>query len=150
MTKQTIRSTENVDWVSKNDGKTIEDAIQFLESMQDKYGPRAELATDCYGESSSYGYVVVEREETDAEYKARILRETRLQENLINEEKRNFAILYKKYGEPEKPKYLSFADWYKIAEPVYAPMRQAFGNDCVIDNFLSKKYKEYVEAMKDV
>lgn len=71
MTKQTIGTRLDVDWIDALAGKTIREAVGYL--SQYDYDAGLGYSTDF--DDQPYGYLYTEREETDEEYAARLAQE---------------------------------------------------------------------------
>ncbi len=138
---------DSIDWVSKFDEKTLGELKLMVDALIDKHG--TEVYLEKYdSEYGSCGSIQENREETDQEYEDRMRIAKKIAEQELEREKRLFEMLYAKFGEPNKPKYLEFDEWKKIADFVFTPFKAAIGNDDVMDNFLRSEYKKYVEANK--
>jgi hypothetical protein len=142
--KRIITRSESFSWIDKLAGKTIKEAYDILESAQAKYGSNAVLECE-HHDYYATSCVEVTREETDEEYNSRIRKEEMMAASLLARERIEFERLSEKFAtEENKPMPMGYDDWCKITKPVYEPLILSFGNEDVINNFLHRKYKEYV------
>jgi len=98
MKKLVMHQKETVDL----DYKTIGEAIEYLKSLQDTYGPDAKLENDSYPyEDTTYLFVKVLEEETDKEYQIRVDHEAKMKVWQEERDKKEFERLSAKFKDGE-------------------------------------------------
>lgn len=97
MSKKIIQYTESV-WCDYaiTECKTLGSILETVQSLIQSYGKDTKINFDANYESiSEYLYVIKEREETDAEYKARMKQEKKQ----VDKERKEYERLRAKFGD---------------------------------------------------
>ena len=146
--KQQIERQEYCGWLRSIDGKLLTVAIARLQEILLECDQKG-WGIPIVNEDGEYGsWMTVSREETDEEYNRRLILEQRAKAEEERKEKVMFDRLYEKYGEPEKPKYLPYEEWVRIARPVMEPIIGKIPTPSVVDIMLRDAYNEYKENCK--
>lgn len=81
------------------DNKPISEVIKFFQSFQEEFGCDATVRIYVGGDDGYSDFQIVQmREETDAEFQARLEREEKLRKSMEDHERRQYETLKKKYG----------------------------------------------------
>lgn len=99
MNKQIKRRIADSFYFSDLDGLTIEEAIEMLSKVQERFpDKKIKIDIDLYGDYSNDSQFYYEEEETDSEYEARIKQNERWKKEAEKREREQYELLRQKYG----------------------------------------------------